>query len=174
MPLPILTMKLVMLLALTTAQRVQTLHSLNLEDIEFRDDLVVIPIKDVLKQTSVRNRKFTLFLHAYKADTSICVVETLKKYIIRTRKIRGSENYLLISFQQPYKRVGKQTISRWLKRVLFEAGIDTEIFKSHSTLSASVSKTKAKFLPAYSILKVAGWSSNHCFKKFYDNAIRFN
>ena len=61
MPLPILTMKLVMLLALTTAQRVQTFHSLNLEDIEFRDELVVIPIKDVLKQTSVRNRKFTLF-----------------------------------------------------------------------------------------------------------------
>ena len=81
---------------------------------------------------------------------------------------------MLIRFLKPYKRVGKQTSSRWLKRVMFEAGIDTEIFKSQSTQSASVSKAKAKFVPADSILKVAGWSSNHCFKKFYDNAIRFN
>ena len=174
MPLSILTMKLVMLLALTTAQRVQTLHSLNLEDIEIRQDLVVIPIKDVLKQTSARNRKFTLFLHAYKLDSAICVVEAIKEYIKRTRNIRGKENYLLISFLKPYKRVGKQTISRWLKRVMFEAGIDTEIYKSHSTRSASVSKAKSKFVPADFILKVAGWSSNHCFKKFYDNSIRYN
>ena len=174
MPLSILTMKLVMLLALTTAQRVQTLHSLNLENVEFQEDLVIIPISDFLKQTSVRNRKFALYLHAYKADTAICVVEILKEYINRTRNIRGKENYLLISFLKPYRRVGKQTISRWLRKVMFEAGIDTEVYKSHSTRSASVSKARSKFVPADFILKVAGWTSSHCFKKFYDNVIRYN
>ena len=174
MPLSILTMKLVMLLALTTAQRVQTLHSLNLENVEFQEDLVIIPISDFLKQTSVRNRKFALYLHAYRKDTAICVVEILKENINRTKNIRGKENYLLISFLKPYRRVGKQTISRWLRKVLFEAGIDTEVYKSHSTRSASVSKAKSKFVPADFILKVAGWTSSHCFKKFYDNAIRYN
>ena len=174
MPLSILTMKLVMLLALSTAQRVQTLHSLNIKDVVFTEDLVTIPITDILKQTSIKNRKFTLYLHAYKSDTAICVVEALKVYIDRTRKIRGKEDYLLISFLKPYKRVGKQTISRWLKKVMYEAGIDTEVFKSHSTRSASVSKAKSKFVPADFILKVAGWSNNHCYKKFYDNSIRYN
>ena len=171
MPLYLLTYKLVMLLALTSAQRVQTLHVLNIEEFVVEEEFIKIPIHDLLKQTSARKYKFSIELHRYQEDPSLCVVSSLREYLCRTRNLRGSEKYLLISFKKPYKRVTKQTISRWLNKVMFEAGIDIDTFKPHSTRAAAVSKAKQELVPVDDILQVAGWANETCFKRFYDKAI---
>ena len=170
LPLSHLTLKLTMLLALTTAQRAQTLHVLDIKDFQFYDDVVKIPIIARLKQTNVRNNKFKVELRSLKEDPSICVVECLKSYLKITQKLRTSSK-LLISFLKPHNRVSKQTISRWIKKVMFEAGIDTEIFKSHSTRAAVCSKLKNNSVPIEEIIETAGWANAKCFKKFYDKVI---
>ena len=58
--LRMLTYKLIMLVALASAQRAQTLHAIDITCIKFYDDLVEIPIYSLLKQTTVRNRKFSM------------------------------------------------------------------------------------------------------------------
>ena len=48
------------------------------------------------------------------------------------------------------------------------AGVDTTIFKPHSTRTAATSRAKSASVPIQEILKTAGWSSSRCFDKFYD------
>ena len=169
--LSILTFKLVMLLALTTAQRAQTLHVLNIEHFIFCEDSVLIPNNSLIKQSTVRNRKFSIHLKAYKADPSICVFEALKVYIERTKNLRQDTKQLFISFHKPHHAVSKQTISRWIKKVLNEAGIDVSCFGAHSTRSAASSKFKFNNVPIDDILKTAGWANNRTFQKYYDKSI---
>ena len=78
-PLSHLTYELVMLIALCSAQRAQTIHALNLDTFIFSKELVIIPLHDFLKQTTVRNRKFSVHLRAYKDDPEICVLNCLKE-----------------------------------------------------------------------------------------------
>ena len=170
MELSILTKKLVMLLALASAQRVQTLQVLKVEDVCFKENLVIIPINELIKQSTPYRNKFQIKLETYEKEPAICVVTILKAYLVRTEELRSSSQ-LLISFQKPFEAVSKQTISRWIKSVMFEAGIDTEIFKSHSTRSAVCSKAKASYVPIENILETAGWSNARTFKKFYDKVI---
>ena len=56
--------------------------------------------------------------------------------------MRKDVKKLFISFHKRHKAVSKDTISRWLKCVLEEAGIDMSIFKPHSTRAAILEKLK--------------------------------
>ena len=170
-PLSHLTYKLVMLLALSTSQRTQTLKAIKLNNMVFGNELVMIPIYSLLKQTSAKNRKFCIYLKPFGEDPAICVVTALKEYIKRTEVNRKTENQLFISFQKPFHPVSTQTISRWLKLVLNEAGIDISLYKAHSTRAASCSKAKADNVLIDEILKNAGWKKSATFKKFYDKII---
>ena len=160
--LRMLTYKLIMLLALASAQRAQTLHAIDISCIKFYDGLVEIPIYSLLKQTTVRNRKFSMKLKAYH-DRSLCAVSALRCYLERTKTIRKNEKQLFISFLKPHKKVAKATISRWLKKVLADAGIDVSKFRAHSTRAASVSKFKKDNVNINDILKTAGWSNDKTF-----------
>ena len=52
------------------------------------------------------------------------------------------------------------------------AGIDTNIFKPHSTRSASTSAAKAANVPIQEIMTIAGWRSDSVFAKFYNRPVR--
>ena len=49
-----------------------------------------------------------------------------------------------------------------------DAGIDTTIFKPHSTKGASTSAAKAFNVPVQVIMNTAEWRSVSTFDKFYD------
>ena len=107
---------------------------------------VIIPIRTLLKQSKSGNYKLSLNLQKYY-DPSLCVVRVLNMYLQRTSLIRGDHNQLFISYYKPFKPVCKDIISRWIKRVMCEAGINTAIFKSHSTGAASSSAAKRDNVP---------------------------
>ena len=104
-------------------------------------------------------------------NVNLCVVNVLKVYIEHTKILRKNETQLFISFMKPYAAVSKDTISRWLKRVLEEAGVDVEVFKAHSTRAASCAKAKSDDIPIDEIMKTAGWTNNKTYKKFYEKAV---
>jgi hypothetical protein len=54
------------------------------------------------------------------------------------------------------------------------AGVDTQIFKPHSTRAAATSKAKTASVPIQDILNKAGWSSSRTFDKFYHKHIVSN
>ena len=67
--------------------------------------------------------------------------------------------------------MSRDTISRWVKFVLQSSGIDVNIFKPHSTSSASTSKAKMSDVSVADILDKAGWKSESTFAKFHDKKV---
>ena len=165
--------KLVMLIALVSAQRGQSLHILDIGPgcmKEVRDGYEFL-LTAHIKQSMPGYKAPTVVLRAYPANTSLCVCACLKEYLKRTKPLRSTETNLFVSFTKPYKRVSRETLSRWVRTVMTSAGIDTIIFKPHSTRAAATSGAKTASVPIQEILKTAGWLSSRCFDKFYDKPV---
>ena len=64
------------------------------------------------------------------------------------------------------------TISRWAKTVLVEAGIDTNIYKSHSICAASTTKVHSKNVPLHTLMKAAGLKSENTFHRFNSKLVQ--
>ena len=96
----------------------------------------------------------SLKVYTFEENTKLCVVATLEEYLKRTKVWCGKDkSQLLLSFFNTHNPVVSSTKSEWIKNVLREAGIDTEIFKGHSTRSASTSQAGLMALSATDILE---------------------
>ena len=166
-----LTKKLVILLALATAQRVQTLSKIFVDNIIHSDNQIQIKIPDRIK-TSARNQKPLLNIPFFKDQPNLCVAQTLQVYIERTKSLRQETMQLFITHKKPYHAASSQTISRWIKNTLEASGIDTEIFSAHSTRHASTSAAARNGINIENIRKTAGWTENsRVFARFYNRPI---
>ena len=99
----------------------------------------------------------------------LCVYETLNYYLKATENLRNSIT-LLVSYIKPYRAVISSTIGRWIKTMLGQAGIDTELFSAHSTRCASMSKAIASDSTDV-ILATAGWTEESTFRKFFNKPV---
>ena len=105
-------------------------------------------------------------------NPKLCVFSTLKEYLRRTKHLRQKDSYLFISYEKPHLSVSTQTIARWIKSIMFKAGIDTSTFKAHSTRHASTSAAKAAGVDIETIKNTADWSpKSQVFAKHYDRTI---
>ena len=158
-----LTLNLTMLLCLTTGQRGQTKHKFYVNYIQEMDDRYRITICEKLKQSKPRRHLAPIDLLSFHSDKKLCVVEHLKEYLQRTKRLREDHSQLLISYVKPFKPVSKDTISRWVKQVLESAGININKYSAHSSRAASTSSCKAKGLSLTVIMQSAGWSNSSTF-----------
>ncbi len=79
-------------------------------------------------------------------------------------------NALLLTHGKPHGPAARSTVTRWLKEVMTDAGIDMEMFSAHSVRSASVSSVSSR-LPLATILKTGGWTSETTYSRFYKKPI---
>lgn len=166
-----LTLKLVILIALVSGQRGQSIHLMKLENMIVKSDSVEFRIRDQVKTSAPGKTQPVIVLPIYKIDLDLCVAATLSDYVIRTAQFRSSsDSSLFISFVKPFKPVSRDTISRWIVQVLKLAGIDTSIYKAHSTRSASTSAA-SKNVPVDTILSTAGWTNAQTFAKYYKKRV---
>lgn len=167
-----LTLKLTMLLALTNATRVQSLHLISVNSVIKLKSEFVFVVDGLLKQSRPGYKEPVISCKCYPPDRRLCIFTVLKEYLFRTKDLRSQgDNKLLISYVKPFKPVSKDTISRWIKVVMTRSGINTDIFGSHSVRAASVSKAKLNKVPLNEILSKAGWSNARTFAKYYDKDI---
>lgn len=73
--------------------------------------------------------------------------------------------------RKPHNAVTSQTVARWIKKVMTDAGIDTNIFSAHSTRSAATSAAKSVGMSLTGIMNAAGWSNSGTFHKFYHRTV---
>lgn len=161
-----LSLKLVTLMSLATAQRQQSLQMLDLENMVKEDDKFTFFIVGNFKHARPKFPQQNLVFPVYEPDERLCVYSTLAVYLERTGNLRTNSK-LLISTVKPYSAVTRDTVSRWLKTVLSSAGIDTQIFKAHSFRAATTSTALLKGVNIKSILETAGWANAKTFEKFY-------
>ena len=169
-----LTKKLCMLIALISTQRAQSLQLLRLDSMTLKDSSVTFYLDELLKQNKPGNTGFRIHMKAYPPDRRLCIINYIKHYLARTKDLRGKESRLFVSFRKPHTRVSSQTISRWIKDVMVEAGIDTSVYKAHSTRAAATSAASRADLPVSDILAKAGWSNEKTFKTFYHKPLQNN
>ena len=86
-----LTHKLVMLCALVTGQRSQSLHLMDLSNLSKTNDSYVFHIDELIKQSAPTRTQPTLVIPSFPADHSLCVASTLEEYIRRTAPLRHNE-----------------------------------------------------------------------------------
>ena len=162
-----LTHKTVMLLALLSGQRVQTLQLLSIKSMKLTQDSAEFYIGDLLKQSKPGKHMASISFNSYNDDENLCIVKHLRLYLDRTECLRSSDS-LLISYQKPHSSVSSETISRWLKQMLSDSGVDITVYSAHSTRAASSSAAVAQGCPIDLLMKQVGWSSTSTFARYYN------
>ncbi|KAL0822303.1 hypothetical protein ABMA28_004411 [Loxostege sticticalis] len=168
-----ITKKLAILLALCTAHRVQTFSLIKIKNITIAQNGVKIAITDIIKTSAPGRDQPVLFLPFYYENLNICPASVLKDYIFVTKNMRTSNaDKLLLTYKKPHRAASSQSISRWIKQVLAESGVDVGIFSAHSTRHAATSAARAAGLSLDAIRKTAGWTTTStAFARFYNRPL---
>ncbi|XP_071578071.1 uncharacterized protein [Temnothorax nylanderi] len=107
-----LSERLVLLLALGTAHRVQTLASIKLPNIKRNSEGYEIEIPDRIKTSRPGAYQPLLVLPFFPENPKLCIRSTLDTYIQETAQIRGEVDNLLLTTKKPFRAASKVTISR--------------------------------------------------------------
>ena len=167
-----ITHKLAVLLALTMASRSSDFSLLTVTGCNFVQEGIRCTLSGLSKQSRPRHSKSAIEV-AHYPDILVCPVMCLKRYIEVTKKFRAytptgpQPNQLFIGISKPHAPVQACTIARWVKTVLKEAGINTDIFSAHSTRGASTSAAVSGGASLHVVLSQADWSSCSTFHKHY-------
>lgn len=166
-----LTEKLVVLLALGSAHRLQTLALIKLPNMCFLNRGLEIRIPDSIKTSRPGAAQPLLSFPYLREKPSLCIAKTIERYIFVTKNLRNGCDNLIITVKQPHKAASTATISRWIRAKLVKCGV-SENFTGYSTRHASTSAALKKGVSLSLIHKTAGWSqSSQMFAKFYNKSI---
>ena len=162
-----------MLCALVRGQHCQTFHLMNLGQ-ERRNPKTshIFCIDQIVKQSTPSREQPILLRPKVVADSMLCVATVLDQHIDRTSSLQGEEQQLFGSYVQPHQGVSKDTISRWIKTVMQQAGLDTTVFKPHSTRAASTSKAHSCNVSLPAVMKATSWTSDCVFNIFYNKPVQ--
>lgn len=167
-----ITKKLVVLLALGSGQRCQTLASIKISQISFNDRQLLIRVPDRIKTSAPGRSQPLIVFPRFVECESLCIATLVEMYLRKTEDLRTEScDSLFISYRKPFNAVCVQTISRWIRSVLKSCGID-ENFTAHSTRHAATSCAARKGVPVEAIKRAAGWTGeSQVFARFYNRPI---
>jgi len=173
LPVEVITKKLVLLLALGSGQRAQTLAAIRIPYISISRDRLTISIPDRVKTSGPGRAQPFLTFTRFRDRPELCIISLLEHYLSRTKDLRLKDSEaLFIACVKPHKPVSAQTVSRWIRKGLEECGVQTEYYSAHSTRHASTSAVAKNGGYIDLIKRAAGWSSeSRVFAKFYNRPI---
>jgi len=171
--LKVASQKLATLLALTTAQRLQTLALINIDNISVAASNISIKITENIKTSRPGSFQPDLVLPFFKDRPGLCVASVVLDFVNITKELRGHNiKNLFITTKKPFRATSAQTIGHWIKDTLQKAGIDTSQFTAYSTKHAAVSTDHKRGVDIVTIRRTAGWSpQSQVFFKFYNKPI---
>ena len=100
-----LTLKVVMLMALLSGQRCQTLHTFSIDFMQISSDKCVFFLNSLLKTSRPGKHLTYVEFQAYALDVSLCVVKHVQQYLKHTDILRGDVKQFFISYSKPHKAV---------------------------------------------------------------------
>ena len=166
-----LSEKLVVLLALTSADRRSELAAHDIRFRVFHPEGVAFSLPTLTKSVNVGKQLKSSFHANFAKDKLFCPCECLREYEKRTLPFRPSEpnqpNRLFLATIKPHKPVTSSTLAKWVKHLIVDAGVNKDIFKAHSLRGASTSTAARAEISLYEIIKMANWASDSTFRHFY-------
>ena len=127
-PLLDISHKLASLLAILCGQRGREILSvMDIRNTTIEENFLIIRIDDQLKTTGIKfhvgETKFPVYENA-----NVCPVKLFKQYIVITKTLSGSKTCLFITTSKPYRPASKDTLAKWIKSALNDAGIDDNFY----------------------------------------------
>ena len=162
--------KITMLILLANMCRISDIAQLDLAQMTQGEGHLSFRLETPTKTFTEANMKFgggglqTLVIEEFE-DETLCPVRVIECYIDHSKGLRGNVTKLFIITGFTPNAASIQSISRWAKRILKDAGLGE--FTVHSGRSASASNALLLGLPINSILRKAGWWSESTFIKKY-------
>ena len=168
-----LTHKLTTSLGLMEVKRVLELHSLDLSFMTKYENYYVFYLDTTVKHSKKGKVPPPIEFHSIPEEGRICPVNALNHYIEVTKPFRKENGVksLLLSVHRPHKAITKSTVANWIKKVLSNSGIDTQIYQAHSIRSASSSAASVGGVSISDILARGNWSNKNTREKFYHKEI---
>lgn len=168
-----LTQKMVVLLALITAHRIQTLCKIDIDHIKESTENLSIFIPERIKTSNLNKNQPVLIIPFFKENPELCLALTIIEYLKRTKDLRPNETKrLILTIKKPVHPANPQTVSHWIKNILNKCGIDTDIYSGYSCRHAATSAAYRGGANIETIRRAAGWSVNsQMFAKFYHKPI---
>ena len=147
------------------------IHTLNMVSVIHMDqspDKFIFHIAGLTKCSKPIRPSQPIFYRANVEDELLCSVKCIYAYLTQRSKII-TQNFteFFITFGKPHHPASKDTLARWVKEVMGNSGIDTEIFKPHSTRVASNSAAYKLGMPLQEVLKRGQWSNAGTFFTYY-------
>ena len=149
--LKMLTLKTLALIALTSSDRGQTIHLMDVENTALSDGNVQFVIFDRLKHTRrvlkpkvvncITSDIDSLNVSNYVVSYMNCTL-SLRAKAVKEGKEKPTKLFLSWATKMP---VTKQTLARWLKYTLKLAGIDDSQYSSHSYRGAGLSNALSQY-----------------------------
>lgn len=149
--------KTAILLASSTAHRLQTLAIINIDNIKISSFGLEIRIPDLIKTLKSGVMQPILMLPYFKEKPQLCVASMLLDYLKMTKDLREGHKKLFITTVRPYGPASVQTIAHWIKSLLGKAGVNIREFGAYSTRHVAVSAAFKKGVDIDTIRKIAGW-----------------
>ena len=149
--------KIVCLMMLLSATRVNTLTHLKITNIYITDTECTFVFDEVLKYSRPKYCQKPLIFRAYHECPNLCPAKVLLNYL-DIKLTRSSDLAFFISTTKPFKALSRDAIARWIKNTMKEANIDSGLFTTHTCRSASTSKAKIAGLNIKAMLLQTGQS----------------
>lgn len=162
---------MVVLLALTSADRGSELAGNDLRFRRFHLEGTEFNLPKLTKSVRVGKNLKSSFHASFPQDKLLCPCECVKVYESLTSTFRpvhpARPNKLFLAITSPHKPVKSATLAHWIENLLVKSGIDSNIFTAHSTRGAASSTTARAGMSVSDILRVADWTSDNTFQRFY-------
>ena len=71
-------------------------------------------------------------LYVHKENPNICPAQTIKHLDKRNNNVAHETTMFFFAHGQSFKAAHEDTISRWVKEIIAEAGIDVSKYNTHS------------------------------------------
>ena len=133
------------------------------------DDKYIFTFGKLIKSWRKRRTALSVKFSADSEIPKLCVVQVINSYLQLSQMWRDKniKKQLLLSRTESHQEIQKSSVAGWINTILGLAGLDTSLFTTHSTRSASTSKAKIKGLPTEDILKRGNWSKRSTWQEHY-------
>ena len=167
-----LTLKTILLLALSTAKRIDSISKFVVTEgyLEISQSMAKLQPIGLEKNSRVDHLPPIVTITEFAQTKSICPVETLRAYVKRTEPIRqvSKAKSLFITFKRPNNSASVQSLRRYLVAALEKCNAFST---PGSTRSASTSTARAMGASMTTVLEAGDWAGANVFKKHYYKAI---
>lgn len=167
-----LVSKLATMFMLFSGQRLATIQSVCVKDIIINDHGCIVVLNLLQKTSKPGKHLSSVKFEEYKEEESLCIVSHIENYLQLSDSLRPQDcEKLFISFIKPHKTVSIDTLRRWVKGFMKDAGINTETYGAHSIRGAGASAVIDSGVPLDEVMSSVGWTSEKTLAKHYQRPI---